>query len=222
MKGCATAPGGETATRSVCAPCPAQPGPDTTRLPGAGAVQRPDWTQLHEVRVKRGCRTGSGGNHRGNTNTKGEERDPGLPAGPAAAAPCARAGSGCRTPGSASVSAAAPSPPPPADPPAAPPSATRWPAGLDPAAGHYTAWPPAPGFSNATQITHRQAVVWIQQANDPPRARGEGQQAKAKAGGQDGHRQVDRKQQAWAVRSIPHRVHAASQHGLTPRRWVLF
>lgn len=109
--------------------------------------------------MKRCCRTGSGGNHRGNTNTKGEEREPGLPAGPAAAAPSFHAGSGCQTPGSASGSAAAPSPPPRADPPAAPPSATRWPAGPGPAAGHYTAWPPAPGFSSATQSTHRQAGI---------------------------------------------------------------
>lgn len=32
MKGCATAPCGETVSSSVCAPCPAQPDPDTTRL----------------------------------------------------------------------------------------------------------------------------------------------------------------------------------------------
>lgn len=105
---------------------------------------------------------------------RGEEREQGLPAGPAAAAPSARARSGCQTHGSASGSAAAPSPPPLANPPAALPSATRWPACPGPAAGHYTAWLPAPGFSNATQITHRQADVWIQQANDPPTARGEG------------------------------------------------
>lgn len=109
--------------------------------------------------MKRCCRTGSGGNHRGNTNTKGEEREPGLPAGPAAAAPSARARSGCQTHGSASGSAVAPSPPPLANPPAGLLSATRSPACLGPAAGHYTAWLPAPGFSSATQITHRQADV---------------------------------------------------------------
>lgn len=108
--------------------------------------------------MKRCCCTGSGGNRRGNTN-KGEEREAGLPAVPAAAAPFARARSGCRTHGSASGSAAAPSPLQLANPPSGLRSATRSPAFPDPAAGHYTAWLPAPGFSSATQITYRQAAV---------------------------------------------------------------
>lgn len=99
-----------------------------------------------------------GGNHSGNTDRR-KERDRGLPAVPAAAAPFARARSGCQTRGSASGSAAAPSPLPPANPPSGPQSATRSPAFLDPAAGHYTAWLPAPGFSKATQITYRQAAI---------------------------------------------------------------
>lgn len=101
---------------------------------------------------------GSGDNHRGNTN-KGEEREPGLPAVPAAAAPFAPARSGCQTHGSASGSAAAPSPLQLANPPSGLQSATRLPAFLDPAAGRYTAWLPTPGFSNATQITYRQAAI---------------------------------------------------------------
>lgn len=87
------------------------------------------------------------------------QRERGLPAGPAEEAPFSHARSGCQTHGSASGSAAAPSPQQPANPPSGLQSAIRSPAFPCPAAGHYTAWLPAPGFSKATQITYRQAAV---------------------------------------------------------------
>lgn len=95
------------------------------------------------------CRpTGAGTlRQRGANRARGVRSGRTSPAGPAAAAPCAPAGSGCRTRGSASGSACAPSPPRPAGPPAGPHSAPCWPSGPAPAAVRCTAWPPAPGFS---------------------------------------------------------------------------
>lgn len=81
-----------------------------------------------------------------------------LPAGPAAATPCAPAGSGCQTPGSAAGFACAASPRRPAGPPAGPRSAPHWPAAPAPAAARRTAWPPAPGFSERPK-SHRQWEV---------------------------------------------------------------
>lgn len=152
-----------------------------------------------------------------NNADRREQREWGLPAGPAVEAPFARARSGCQTHGSASGSAAAPSPQQPASPPSGLRSATHSPAFPSPAAGHYTAWLPAPGFSKATQITYRQAAVWTQQAHNPPAARGEGQRAQPWAGGRkdtDTGQEQDRKRQPWAVRSIPHTVHRTTLYHL--------
>lgn len=82
-------------------------------------------------------------------------RRAGLPAGLVVTAPCVHARSGCQTHDFASGSASAPSPLPRASPPSGSHSRTRWLSSLCPAAEHYKGWLPAPGFSNATQITYK-------------------------------------------------------------------
>lgn len=107
-------------------------------------------TWQKEVKSQSGNRSEGGNRASGLSMQRGR-----VPAGLAAAAPCAHVGSGCQIRGSVAGSASAPSPRQHASLPSAPRPRTRWSSSLAPAAEHYKVWLPAPGFSNATQITYK-------------------------------------------------------------------